>query len=392
MNWVDLAVIGLAVLAAVSGARQGVIIALPAFIGVLGGAILGILIAPLVVKQITASPTKVAFAFAIFVLFIALGETLGVWLGRTLRQKISSPKLTGVDSTLGAIVQGVVVFVVCWLIGSALSTVGNDLASAINRSVVLGGVDQVMPSAAQDLPGKLRKILDDSGFPAIVDPFNRTPTRDVAPPDPALQASAVVQRVHPSVLKIHAKAPSCERALEGSGFVIAPQRVMTNAHVIAGANEVSVESGDKTLRARVVHYDPEKDVAVLAVSGLTAPALRFSGKPGTSGQDSIVLGYPLDGPYTAAPARIRERIQLSGPNIYESHTVTRDVFTLRAVVKSGNSGGPLVDTEGSVLGVVFGAAVDNSDTGFALTADEVRDEVNQALSMSNQVDTGHCAG
>jgi S1-C subfamily serine protease len=392
MNWVDLVVIGLAVLAAVSGARQGVIIALPAFIGVLGGAILGIIIAPLVVKQITASPTKVAFAFAIFVLFIALGETLGVWLGRTLRQKISSPKLTGVDSTLGAVVQGIVVFVVCWLIGSALSTVGNDLASAINRSVVLGGVDDVMPAAAQDLPAKLRKILDDSGFPAIVDPFNRTPTKEVAPPDPALQASAVVQRVHPSVLKIHAKAPSCERALEGTGFVIAPQRVMTNAHVIAGANEVSVESGDKTLRARVVHYDPETDIAVLAVSGLTAPALRFSDKDGTSGQDSIVLGYPLDGPYTAAPSRIRDRIPLSGPDIYESRTVTRDVFTLRATVKSGNSGGPLVDTDGSVLGVVFGAAVDNSDTGFALTGHEVRDEVNQAPGMSNQVDTGHCAG
>jgi S1-C subfamily serine protease len=162
--------------------------------------------------------------------------------------------------------------------------------------------------------------------------------------------------------------------------------------VIAGANEVSVESGDRTLRARVVHYDPETDVAVLAVSGLTAPALRFSDKDGASGQDSIVLGYPLDGPYTAAPARIRERIPLSGPNIYESRTVTRDVFTLRAVVKSGNSGGPLVDTDGSVLGVVFGAAVDNSDTGFALTADEVRDEVNQAPGMSDQVDTGQCAG
>src|SRR5436309_2864037 len=220
MNWVDLRVIGLAVLAAVSGARQGVIIALPAFIGVLLGGVLGILIAPLVVEQISASPTKVAFAFAIFVLFIALGETLGVWVGRTVRQKINSPKLSGVDSVLGAVVQGLVVFVVAWLTGSALSTVGNlpGLASAINRSVVLGG------------------------------------------------------------------------------------------------------------------------------PGLSAPTMRFAGQGGTSGQDSIVLGYPLDGPYTAAPSRIRDRISLSGPNIYGSRTVTRDVFTLRAVVKSGNSGGPLVDT------------------------------------------------
>ena len=393
MNWVDLLVIGLAVLAAVSGARQGVIIALPAYIGVLGGAILGILIAPLVVEQITASPTKVAFAFAIFVLFIALGETLGVWVGRTLRQKISSPKLTGVDSALGAVVQGVVVFVVSWLIGSALSTVGNlpELASAINRSVVLGGVDEVMPSAAQDLPAQLRKILDDTGFPAIVDPFNRAPSKDVAPPDPALQASAVVQRVHPSVLKIHAKAPSCERALEGTGFVIGPQQVMTNAHVVAGTNEVSVESGDRRLPAKVVYYDPETDIAVLSVRGLTAPAMRFAGQDGDSGQDSIVLGYPLDGPYTAAPSRIRDRINLSGPDIYGSRTVARDVFTLRAVVKSGNSGGPLVDTKGDVIGVVFGAAIDNSDTGFALTAAEVHDALSQAPGLTGEVDTGRCA-
>jgi S1-C subfamily serine protease len=249
-----------------------------------------------------------------------------------------------------------------------------------------------MPSAAQDLPVKLRKALDDTGFPAIVDPFNRTPTKEVDPPDPALQASEVVQRVKPSVLKIHAKAPSCERALEGTGFVIAPQRVMTNAHVVAGANEVSVEVGDRQLRARVVHYDPETDVAILSVSGLSAPAMRFAGEDAKSGQDSIVLGYPLDGPYTAAPSRVRDRIQLNGPDIYDSRNITRDVFTLRAVVKSGNSGGPLVDTEGSVIGLVFGAAVDNSDTGFALTADEVRDTVDGAPGMSTPVDTGHCAG
>jgi S1-C subfamily serine protease len=393
VNWVDLLVLGLAVLAAVSGARQGVIIALPAFIGVLLGGIAGVLIAPLVVNHITATATRVAFAFAIFVLFIALGETLGVWLGRTVRQKINSPKLSGVDSALGAVVQGLVVFVVSWLIGSALSTVGNlpELASAINRSVILGGVDDVMPAAAQDLPAALRKILDDTGFPAVVDPFNRAPSKDVAPPDPALQASEVVQRVHGSVLKIHARAPSCERALEGSGFVVAPQRVMTNAHVVAGTDEVSVESGDRRLPAKVVYYDPETDVAVLAVPRLTAPQLTFAKSDAQSGQDSIVLGYPLDGPYTAAPSRIRERINLSGPDIYGSRTVTRDVFTLRATVKSGNSGGPLVDTQGDVIGVVFGAAIDNSDTGFALTAKEVSDALDQAPNLNSAVDTGRCA-
>ncbi|WP_018683899.1 MarP family serine protease [Actinokineospora enzanensis] len=393
MNWVDVLVVALAVLAAVSGARQGVITALPAFLGVLLGAVAGIKIAPLVVERIDSTPTRVAFAVAIFVLLVALGETLGVWAGRTLRQKISSPKLAGVDSALGAIVQGAVVFVVSWLIALPLTTVGGlpGLASAINNSAVLGGVDEVMPQAARGLPNELRQLLDVSGFPAAVDPFNRTPNKEVAPPDPALQASAVVRRVQPSVLKINAKAPSCERALEGSGFVISPQRVMTNAHVVAGTDEVSVETADRDLPARVVHYDPETDVAILAVPGLRVDPLPFAAGDAAGGQDGIVLGYPLDGPYTASPARIRDRIALRGPDIYDAATVNRDVFTLRAKVLSGNSGGPLVNPGGEVIGVVFGAAVDNSETGFALTAAEVREEVAKAPALSQPVNTGRCA-
>jgi uncharacterized membrane protein required for colicin V production len=393
VNWVDLVVILLAILAAISGARQGVITALPAFIGVLLGAIAGIKIAPLVVKYIESTPTRVAFAVAIFVLLVALGETLGVWLGRSLRQKIRSPKLHSVDNALGAIVQGAVVFVVAWLIALPLVTVGGlpDLASAIRNSTILGGVDRVMPQAAQDLPDELRRLLDVSGFPEVVDPFDHTPNREVAPPDPALQNSAVVQNVRPSVLKIHARAPSCSRALEGSGFVISPERVMTNAHVVAGTSEVAIETDDGELEARVVLYDPETDIAVLSVPGLTAPVLPFAGRPAESGQDGIVLGYPLDGPYRAAPARVRDQIILNGPDIYDTNQVRREVFTLRALVQSGNSGGPLVDTEGRVIGVIFGAATDQSETGFALTAGEVSDEVKAAPDLSRSVSTGNCA-
>jgi S1-C subfamily serine protease len=392
VNWVDVLVVALAVLAAVSGARQGVITALPAFVGVLLGAIAGILLAPVVVGAIDNPATKAAFAFAVFVLLVALGETFGVWIGRSVREKITSPKLAPVDNALGAVVQGAVVFVVCWLIGAALTTVSGlpKLTAAINQSVVLGGVNDIMPSAAQQLPEGLRKVLDVSGFPAAVDPFSRTQISEVAPPDPKLQRSAVVQRVHDSVLKIHAKAPSCERALEGSGFVIAEHRVMTNAHVVAGTDEVQVETGDGRLPATVVFYDPETDIAILAVPDLTAKPLPFAGDDGKTGQDGIVLGYPLDGPYTASPARVRDRIELKGPDIYDARQITRDVFTVRARVLSGNSGGPLIDTSGDILGVVFGAAVDNSETGFVLTADQVHDDADRAPGLTNAVDTGRC--
>ncbi|GDY30726.1 MarP family serine protease [Gandjariella thermophila] len=393
MNWVDLLVITLAVLAAVSGARQGMVTALPAFAGVLGGAILGVRVAPLVVDQFSSVATRVSFAVAIVVLLVALGETLGVYVGRAIKRHVNRTPLTGVDNALGAVVQGAVVFVVAWLIALPLTSVVGlpGLAGAINRSAVLGTVNSMMPAEAQQLPGELRQLLDVSGFPAAIDPFARTPIADVSPPDTALQNSAVVNRVRPSVLKVRGRAPSCSRALEGSGFVIAPQRVMTNAHVVAGTDEALVEVGRGELEARVVYYDPEVDVAVLAVPDLTAAPLTFDDRAATSGENAVVLGYPLDGPYTASPARVRERIQLRGPDIYDARTVTRDVYTVRATVRSGNSGGPLIDPQGRVLGVVFGAAVDDPETGFVLTARQVAAAASAASDLNRKVSTGSCA-
>jgi S1-C subfamily serine protease len=248
-----------------------------------------------------------------------------------------------------------------------------------------------MPPGADQLPNGVKKLLDDSGFPNVVGPFSQTPLVDTGPPDPALQNSPVVRQVRTSVLKIHARAQSCSRALEGTGFVISPQRVMTNAHVVAGTDQVSVETDNGQLDARVVLYNPSVDVAILSVPDLTARPLQFAQQEATKGDSSIVLGYPLDGPYTASAARIRERINLRGPDIYDSATVTRDVFTVRAKVQSGNSGGPLVDPSGNVVGVVFGAAVDDDETGFVLTAKQVADEVQQAPQLTRRVPTGACA-
>jgi S1-C subfamily serine protease len=194
------------------------------------------------------------------------------------------------------------------------------------------------------------------------------------------------------VLKVRGRAPSCSRALEGTGFVIAPERVMTNAHVVAGTSEVTVEVGRGQFDATVVLYDAQTDIAILAVPDLQATPLEFRTDEIPQGQDGIVLGYPLDGPYTASEARVRERIRvLRGPDIYDAQTVQRDVYTVRAKVRSGNSGGPLVDPEGRVMGVVFGAAVDDQETGFVLTAQEVQDEVKLAPTLTRKESTQSCA-
>ncbi|GAB2936361.1 MarP family serine protease [Rhodococcus aerolatus] len=391
MNVVDLVVLALVVLAALSGWRQGSVTSVLAFAGVVLGAVVGVRVAPSVVGLVSGEVTRLAVGLAVVIGLVVLGETVGVVLGRAVRGHMRLPALRTADSALGSVVQALAVLVAAWLVAIPLSSAASvGLAAEIRSSRVLGSVDGLLPVQAQQLPAELGNLFDTSGLPDVLGPFGRTPVAEVAAPDPALQSSALVEGARSSVLKVRGVAPSCQRGLEGSGFVVAPERVVTNAHVVAGTTEVAVESDDGTLPGRVVLYDPSTDLAVLDVPGLTAPALAFAPDPATAGESAVVLGYPLDGPYTASPARVREDISLRGPDIYESSTVVRDVYTVRGQVRSGNSGGPLVDADGQVLGVVFGASIDDPETGFVLTAGEVSDEVAAAPGLSTQVSTGSC--
>jgi S1-C subfamily serine protease len=177
--------------------------------------------------------------------------------------------------------------------------------------------------------------------------------------------------------------------LEGSGFLVAPNRVMSNAHVVAGSDSVTVETNGQSYDATVVSYDPQEDISILAVPNLSAPALTFADAPARTGSDALVLGYPGGGSFAATPARIREIIELNGPDIYRTSTITREVYTIRGTVRQGNSGGPMIDLNGRVLGVVFGAAVDDAETGFVLTAKEVSRQL-QRIGSTDPVGTGAC--
>ena len=391
MNWVDLVVIVLAMAAAISGARYGLITTVPATLGVLGGTALGLAVIPMILSNFTGPVTRIVVWMGALVFLVAMGETLGVWLGRGIRQRVRLGPFETVDHVLGSVAQCIVVFIVAWVFALPLTSVPiSGLASAIRGSVVLGTVNNLMPSQAAQLPAEVNRLLS-AGLLNATGPFTRTPITDVDPPDATLADSQVVRSVQPAVLKVRGKAPSCSRLLEGSGFVIGPERVITNAHVIAGTDDDVVEVGKGQLNAHVVYYDPEIDIAVLAVPGLTVQPLALDQRETSSGQDAIVLGYPLDGPYTAKAARIRQRIQLTGPDIYGAQKVTRDVFTLRSMVKSGNSGGPLIDPSGRVIGLIFGAAVDDPETGFALTASQIAPVVQTAPNLYHTVSTGNCA-
>jgi S1-C subfamily serine protease len=396
VSWVDLVVVVLALIAAVSGWRHGMAVALLSFVGVLGGAILGVRLAPLLASGIDNPSTRVIVSVAVVVLLVALGETTGVFFGRRIRDHLRGERTLVVDSSLGSVLQAVTVVIAAWLVALPLASASLPaLASGVRGSVVLRAVDSVMPDGAKQLPDELRQLLNASGFPDVTSPFSQTPITEAKPPDTALQNDPAVAEVRPSVLKIRGRAPSCQRQLEGSGFVIGPQLVLTNAHVVAGTSSTTVEVQGRRrpqeLNSTVVLYDPKVDVAVLRVPDLDEKALVFEPQPASPQDDAIVLGYPLDGDFTPTAARIRQEIKLKGPDIYDAGEVTRDVYTVRAQVQSGNSGGPMIDPNGRVIGVVFGAALDDSETGFALTVDQVAPAVQAAPGLSRKVDTGACA-
>lgn len=391
MSFVDVLVVLLVIAAAISGFRQGLITAMFTLITAVAGAIAAIRLAPLLMELVDDSTAKIAIGIACVVVGVGIGEVAGSTVGKAISKKVSWRPAQAVDRTLGLFGYSIAVLIVIWLIAVPLASVPVPwLSSAIRGSAVLGTVDEVMPAQAQDVSSRLREVFNDSGFPAILDPLAPTPNTSVDPPDPAAGSTAAVADAGRSILKVRAVAESCTRRMEGTGFVIGAGKVMTNAHVVAGSDRAVVEVGGGTLEGAVVLYDAQRDLAVLDVPDLTAPALVFAAQDAEPGSDAIVAGYPLDGPYTLTPARIRATIQLRGPNIYADSTVTREVYTLRAQVRPGNSGGPLLAPDGTVLGVIFGAAIDEADVGFALTAGEVESVVAAGLTDGSAASTQAC--
>ncbi|UGT52925.1 MarP family serine protease [Nocardia asteroides] len=389
--WLDIAVVLIALVAASTGWRQGAVASALAFFGVALGAVAGILIAPHILKHLSEGRSRVLGGILLIVLLVIVGEVAGMVLGRAARSGIRNPIARSVDSVTGAVLQAVTVLVAAWLLALPLATASQpNVAAAINGSKVLADVNEVAPSWLRKLPNEFSRLLNTSGLPDVIGPFGRAPIAAVEPPDASVLASPVAASLQQSVLRIRGVAPSCQRALEGSGFVIAPERVMTNAHVVAGTNSVSVDTARGAMEASVVLFDPSKDIAVLAVPGLTSPVIPQAPEAASSGESAIVLGYPGGGPYTASAARVRETLDLTGPTIHRDGTVEREVYTVRGQVRAGNSGGPLVDTEGQVLGVVFGAAVTDDDTGYVLTLNEVGPELAAATTSSAPVPTGAC--
>ena len=389
-QWLDLAVLSIAFVAAISGWRSGALGSLLSFIGVVLGAVAGVLLAPHVVTHVSGTRTQLFVTLFLILGLVVIGEIAGVVLGRAVRGAIRNRTLRLFDSVIGVGVMVLAVAVVAYLLATPLTSTNQpNLAAAVRGSKVLSQVDEVAPPWLKAVPKRLKALLDTSGLPEVLEPFGRTPIINVDAPDAALINDPVVVAVRPSIIKIRGVAPGCQKVLEGTGFVVSPNRVMSNAHVVAGSETVTVETDGQTFDATVVSYDPDADISILDVPGLPSAPLAFAEAPAKTGTDALVLGYPGGGEFQATPARVRETIKLNGPDIYKTKTVDREVYTVRGTVRQGNSGGPMIDRQGQVLGVVFGAAVDDAETGFVLTAKEVNRQLAR-IGNTQPVATGVC--
>jgi S1-C subfamily serine protease len=390
-DWLDVVLIALVVGSAISGYRQGFVVGVLSFVGLVGGGVLGATVAPDIAKHFAGRTEAIAGVVVVFAI-ASVGMALATSLGGALRRQVRWRPAEFLDSAGGAVVSAVAVLLVAWFIGSSLAqSPFPTVARQVNGSRVLADVDHRVPASVQEFFADFRKVVVTRGFPQVFGALGAERIVPVSPPDPTVVSAPGVIAAAASIVKIIGDATSCSRQVEGSGFFIAAGRVMTNAHVVAGVTHPRVNIGGvgRTVIATVVLYDPKTDIAVLSVPGLTAPALTFAGQA-DSGADAVVAGFPENGPFTLSPARIRGVENARGPDIYQDAQVTREIYAVRAQVEPGNSGGPLLSTQGQVDGVVFAKAVDDDSTGYALTAKQVAADAAAAPALTAPVSTQGC--
>jgi S1-C subfamily serine protease len=392
----DLILIVVVAAFAVSGYRQGFIVGVLSFLGFVGGALLGAEFGPSIARAIVGGQTQQdVIAVVLLVSFAVIGQFIASSIGAAMRSTVTWRSATVLDSVGGSVVSMVSVLLIAWVVASVLNGSPFPVVDQqVNNSLALQTLDKVMPTPARTMFSDFRRLLaENSTYAQVFSGIGAERILAIPAPDPNVLSSPGFRAAQDRVVRVQGVAPSCQRKIEGSGFVISRDHIMTNAHVVAGVTEkqtVTTTAGGPPLPATVVFYDPQVDVAVLYVPGLNLSPLRFAAqaKPGDS---AVVAGYPLDAQnlHTVA-ARIGGIQNAQGPNIYQTSTVTRQIYEIRAVVESGNSGGPLLSPDGTVDGVVFAAAVGVSDTGFALTAAQVAPDARAGEQATDGVSTGGC--
>lgn len=388
MTLVDWLIVAFCVLLAIFGYLQGFIVGALSLVGFALGAFLGSRLGPLVLSGGSHSPYAPLFGLIGALLIGALFASGLEGLGVRARSILRFPVLRQLDGALGAALTACVGLGIVWIAGAlALQTSGSSsLRRALQQSAILKELNQVLPPS-----GAILNAL------AKVDPLPSVsgPAANVPPPTKGILGAPGVRASFGSVVRIVGTA--CGLGIEGSGWVAGTDTVVTNAHVVAGETDTTVQpgGGPPNLSARTIRFDPRDDVAVLSVPGLDRRPLALAPDP-KPGEPAAILGYPLDGPFTATPGRIGPTAVVSTQNAYGQGPVLRSVESLRGLVRPGNSGGPLVDAAGKVVGTVFasitGGTPSSGGDGLAVPNSIVSKQLAIARSSGRSVSTGQCAG
>ncbi len=380
MTVLDWAIVAFTLALALWGYRQGLIVGALTLVGFAAGGFAGSRIGPLLLTEGSESPYAPLFAALGALLVGALvAVTLeGLALGMRARL-IRGRTLSLADGAAGAVLVAAVALGLAWVFGAvALHVPGTgQLRADVQRSTILRNLNDLLPPSGP----VLRALNRVDPAPSIAGP-----TAPVAPPDAAIADDPEVLNAGPSVVRVLGTA--CGLGVEGSGWVATPNLVVTNAHVVAGQDDTTVTTGEGAeLDAFAVHYDPGNDLALLRIE-VPVPALPIAANP-RAGQSGAVLGYPENGPYALTPARLGDTRTVLSEDSYGRGPFERSIAFLRGSVRSGNSGGPLVDPRGRVLATVFAATTSGPTGGFAIPNEVVQQALGEA---STSVDTGPCTG
>ena len=385
---IDWALVLVLVVVVVIGFRRGFWVTMGTVIGAIAGVFGGLFLMPVIVELVPAGVIRIITMVAVTALLIWLGMWLGRKIGGRLRLHIGHPVMRTIDKFLGAIGNTLVAGLLISLIAFSVASIGvPGITSVLKNSRIVATTTALTPEGARVWIADVRAdVLNSSELPEL-DLADEEEAPEVEQTRPVPTTS--VEESSESSVRITGSAYGCGQSQTGSGFALTDDRVLTNAHVVAGVEEPQVESHDGQLfTGEVVAFDPEVDVAVIALPEADLPAVEF-GDVIDPGEPAFVLGYPSGGPHQITGAEVQARGPASVANIYDENPQLRDVYQVSADVRQGNSGGALIDDEGFVAGVIFARASD-TEVGYALTAEEISGYVDGASQLSEPVSTGEC--
>lgn len=387
-SWLDAVLVVWLLWQLVYGLKSGLVAGLVGLAGFVAGAVGAFFAAPFV-SQFAPSPGwRTVMVIASTVLLIALGHGLGIKLGRSIGGAVKSDSIRAVNRILGGALNVVVGALVISMLAFGVSNLGIPAVSKqLSESRVISQIDVLTPDPVKSAVAQLRSLVLEEGIPALLNPDGSNV--DVAAPDADTNTDAW-NNAAKSVMKISGTAFQCGQNQTGTGFVVSAGRVLTNAHVVAGVSMPVVQTQEQgALPARVVYFDPVQDLAILAVDGLRAAPLPTSGTV-SANTGTAFAGYPLGGPLTVRPATVLSTGPMMVPDITGGDKSLLQVYQLAGNVQSGNSGGPLLDTAGRVVGVIFAKATSANNVGFALTMEEAGPVISAAPMLNSAVESGSC--